>query len=327
MHSGNVSTDFLGAPSLDYDAWRDAVRTICGRYSPGGIDPEAFSGRARARNICGFKAVDVSFNARRLERTHRDVRADAVDHYYVLFQMTGRSMVVQNDRTTELDVGDVALVDAALPTTYLAEAGGHWASLQLSRRSVTSHLGSDPRCPCEGRGATAARLLRQLLHEDVENGAYPSTSADAYMRLAIYDLIGALFAPSEGEDVLRHTDKLFTRICAIVRGGFADPAFGPGDVADQAGISLRYLQKLFTQRNSTCTQFINAVRLDHALALLKRRSALRTSQSISDIAYASGYSDYTNFHRRFRCRFGQTPGSIGGEEGRTGSDGMELAAR
>jgi AraC-like DNA-binding protein len=268
--------------------------------------------------------VDVSFNARRLERTHRDVRADAVDHYYVLFQMIGRSMIVQNDRTTELDVGGVALVDAALPTTYLAEAGGHWASLQLSRRSVTSHLGSEPRCPCEGRGATAARLLRQLLHEGVENGA--STSADAYMRLVIYDLTGALFAPFEGKDVLRHTDKLFARICAIVRDGFADPAFGPGDVADQAGISLRYLQKLFTQRNSTCTQFINAVRLDHALALLKRRSALRTSQSISDIAYASGYSDYTNFHRRFRCRFGQTPGSIGGE-GRGGSDGMELAAR
>lgn len=312
MYSGGVSNDFVGAPSLDYDAWRDAVRTICGRYSPGGIEPGAFSGQARARDIWGFKSVDVSFNARRLERSRRDVRADAVDHYYVLFQMAGRSMVVQNDRTTELDVGDVALVDAALPTTYLAESGGHWASLQLSRRSVASHLGSEPRCPCEGRGAAAARLLRQLLHEGVENGA--STSADAYMRLAVYDLTGALFAPSEGEDILRHTDKLFARVCAIVRDGFADPAFGPCDVADRAGISLRYLQKLFTQRNSTCSQFINAVRLDHALALLKRRSALRSSQSISDIAYACGYSDYTNFHRRFRCRFGQTPGSIGGKQ-------------
>ncbi len=45
----------------------------------------------------------------------------------------------------------------------------------------------------------------------------------------------------------------------------------PCDVAAEARISLRYLQKLFTMRNSTCGHFIHSLRLDHAARLLQRR--------------------------------------------------------
>src|SRR5205807_2069987 len=112
-----------------------------------------------------FRAVDLSFNAHRLERTCQDVRVDAMDHYYPVFQMTGQSRVIQNDRTIELSVGDVALLDAARPVTYVCETGSDqwWGSLQLPRRSLVSHLGLEPRCPSRCSGAAAARLLRQLL--------------------------------------------------------------------------------------------------------------------------------------------------------------------
>ncbi len=76
----------------------------------------------------------------------------------------------------------------------------------------------------------------------------------------------------------------------------------------EAGISRRYLQKLFAMRNSTYTHFINSVRLDHAADLLQRRAALNTTQPISAIAYASGFGDYTNFARQFQKRFGHSPG-------------------
>ena len=311
MHS---SGDFLSTPNLDFEAWRNTVRLICGRYTPDGIEPKTFSGRARARSVCGFRAVDLSCNAHRLERTHQDVRADARDHYYAIFQMTGQSRIIQNDRNLELTVGDVALVDAARPVTYVSEKGSpRWGSLQLERRSLMSHLGLEPRCPSRRSGAAAARPLRQLLQDAVEDEQSMSVSANAYMRLAFYDLLGAIFAPSDPEDTSLHTDRLFARICDIIKDHFANPDFGPCEVAAQAGISLRYLQKLFTARNSTCSSFIHSVRLDQAARLLERRSFLKTSQPISEIAYASGFGDYTNFTRKFRRRFGHTPGSHCGE--------------
>jgi AraC family transcriptional activator of tynA and feaB len=133
------------------------------------------------------------------------------------------------------------------------------------------------------------------------------------MQLVIYDLLGALFAPHDPVPASLHADKLFTRICDVVRGRFAEPEFGPCEVAAEAGISLRYLQKFFAARGTTCTHFINSVRLDHAACLLHRRATMSTSRPISEIAYDSGFSDYTHFARIFRRRFGHTPGAHAGE--------------
>jgi AraC family transcriptional activator of tynA and feaB len=318
MHS---SGHFLSTPSLDYEAWRDAVRSICGRYTPSGIEPKAFSGRARVRSICGLRAVDLSFNAHRLERTYQDVRVDAMDHYYTVFQMTGQSRIIQNDQTVELTVGDVALVDAARPVTYVTEKESDqwWGSFRLPRRSLVSHLDLEPRCPSRRTGAGAARLLRQILQDGVEDEQSMSVLAHAYMRLSFYDLLGALFAPSDAGDASLRTHKLFARICNIIKDHFTNPEFGPCDVAIEAGISLRYLQKLFTARSSTCTHFIHSVRLDHAARLLKRRSLLKTSQPISEIAYDSGFGDYTHFARQFRRRFGHPPGAAAGHNQSAGN--------
>jgi AraC family transcriptional activator of tynA and feaB len=84
------------------------------------------------------------------------------------------------------------------------------------------------------------------------------------------------------------------------------------------GISLRYLQKLFTARGSTCSEFIYSLRLDHAARLLQRRASLATGQPLSEIAYACGFRDYTHFARRFRHRFGYSPGARSAGHGRAG---------
>jgi AraC-like DNA-binding protein len=129
------------------------------------------------------------------------------------------------------------------------------------------------------------------------------------MQLAVYDLLGALFAPCNPPPISRHADKLFARIRGVIKDGFADPDFSPREVAAEVGISLRYLQKLFTARASTCSEFIYSLRLNHAAHLLHRRASLGTSQPLSEIAFACGFRDYTHFARKFRHRFGHSPGA------------------
>jgi AraC family transcriptional regulator, positive regulator of tynA and feaB len=76
-----------------------------------------------------------------------------------------------------------------------------------------------------------------------------------------------------------------------IEDGFADPNFGPNEVAAEMGISLGYLQKIFTQRGATCSEFMFSVRLDHAARLAHRRASLGTTQSLSEIAYSFGFRD------------------------------------
>jgi 4-hydroxyphenylacetate 3-hydroxylase C terminal/AraC-binding-like domain len=180
----------FSTPELDYEGWRHAVGACCGWYSPDGIEREIFAGRVQARHICGFTAVDLCCNAQRVERTHRDIRLDGMDHYYAIFQIVGRSTVIQNDRAAELAVGDVALVDAGRPVTYVSQGtgGAQWVSLQLPRRSLVSYLGREPgHGSCRNGKTVGARLLRQLVMEGVEDG---QSISNAYMRFAFYDLLG-----------------------------------------------------------------------------------------------------------------------------------------
>jgi AraC family transcriptional activator of tynA and feaB len=269
--SGNIP----GPPHLDFETWKELIRTMGGRFNPEGIEPKAFTGWVCPISVCGLTAAEVGSNAHRVERTHRDVRLD----------------------------GNV---------------GESWKSvaLLLPRRSLVSHLGFEPRGGLYRHSGTAAgRLLLDLILNSVDGEGSMPSPADSYMRLTVYDLVGALFAPDDPAPS-RHADKLFRRVRGVIKDGFADPDFGPCEAAARAGISLRYLQKLFTQRGSTCNEFIYSFRLDHAARLLQRRATLGASQALGEIAYACGFRDYRHFARKFRHRFGRAPGACSAEDNR-----------
>ena len=301
---------FDGA-KLEYDAWRELLRAVCGRYEPKCIDLNAFLGWARPVSVYGFSALDLGCNAEKIERVHRDVRLDDTGHCYAVFQITGRSAMVQHDREVPLIAGDVALVDAARPVTYHSNGEvAQWLSIHLPRQSLISHLGIEPQATaCMRRGTIAARLLLDLIQDASATDPKTASSINSYMQLAFYDLLGALFVPDVQRPQLRHTDKLFARIRDIIHDRFADPDFGPCEVATEVGVSLRYLQKLFTDRESMCSELIYAVRLDQAAKLVHRRQTLRTGQPLTEIAYACGFRDYTHFARKFHRRFGCSPGA------------------
>jgi AraC-like DNA-binding protein len=307
------SDNITRAPRLDFEGWRELVRTICGRHNPEGAEPNAFTGWVRPVKVCGFTAVDFGCNAGRIERSYHDTRLDSVDHYFVFFPVAGQSTMIHNDQAVQLAVGDVALVDAARPSTFFRDNGSDaWnnVALNLPRQSLVPHLGFEPQAGLHRRGGTSAgRLLFNLIRDADQAEGSVFSLADSYMQLAIYDLVGALFAPSEPCVGSRHSDTLFKRIRGVIEDSFADPNFGPNEVAAETGISLRYLQKLFTERGSACSEFIYSLRLDHAARLVNRRASLQTNQPLSEIAYACGFHDYTHFARKFRHRFGHPPGA------------------
>jgi AraC-like DNA-binding protein len=299
------SGDSTAVPELEYEEWRAVVRSIAGRYSPEGVDPKVFHGKVQVGSIFGLGADRFDHNAHRIKRTQRDVRRDDVEFYHAVFQTIGRSTIIQNDQAITIDVGDVVFVDSTKPMTYINDGYAQWLSLQLPRQSLVSHLGLDLQGGRGGRrGARAAHHLFQLVVEEFTD---PSPSASAYMQLVLYDLIGGIFAAPDQTAASLHTNKQFDRLCVIIKDRFADPDLRPRDVAAEAGISLRYLQKLFTQRGSTCSGYMDSLRLDHAARLLRRRALASMRQPISEIAHASGFNDYGYFSQKFRRRFGYAP--------------------
>src|SRR4029450_8949129 len=56
------------SPQLDYEGWRDLLRSMCGRYYSEGVKPASFSGWVRPVNVRGFTALDIGYNPPRPSR-------------------------------------------------------------------------------------------------------------------------------------------------------------------------------------------------------------------------------------------------------------------
>jgi AraC family transcriptional regulator, positive regulator of tynA and feaB len=293
--------------TLSRDAWISTSRLVCG-LDPVDVDPGKFVGWVRPMSLYGLQAIDWGCNIPQIDRTQQHARIDGVEDYSVIFPLTGRSAIDHNGARLELGVGDVILVDATRPGTVFRDSGvAQHIWLHLPRQELVSHLGFEPAGGLMGRRSVAGRLLFQLISEAASDQDELSNAAEPHMRLAIYDLLAATFSTSEQFSASTHTEKLFASICHMIRKRFTDPDLSPSSVAINAGVSVRYLQKLFTARGMTCSGFIHSLRLDHAARLIARQVALQSNQPLSDIAHASGFLDYAHFSRKFRARFGHPP--------------------
>lgn len=298
-----------GAARWQFDEWEAFMRSICDGDMHIHIENEdrgPFSGWARPVYLFGLPALDHGASGVRLERTNRSARLGA-DDYAVSLQLAGNSIACQNDRVIDMLPGDIVLFDPTRPARRVDN--GRTFSFKLPRQFVISYLGYEPQGGLLSRGTLAGRLVSQLVAEVVKGEHSALTPGDAYMQMAVYDLFCAVFARPDRE--LRsgspHTEKLFEQVCCVIRDRITDPDLAPANVAAEAGISLRYLQKLFTPKGTTCVHFIHSLRLDHAARLLHRRSMFGNKQPLSEIAFASGFRDYTFFARKFRERFGCVP--------------------
>jgi AraC family transcriptional regulator, positive regulator of tynA and feaB len=308
-----LGSELIGGEGLE--AWSAWAREHYGQYNLQGNHLERFSASIRTKNIYGLAALDIGHNLQRVDRTHQDARRDGMDQYKLIFQTAGRSILNQNNQVAKLVAGDIALVDMSRPVAYLFENGpNRRIALNLPRRSMVTHLALEPQGGASWCGETsaAARALFRLILDALNEEDTSLISAEPYMQLAVYDLFGALFVASGFPQASSHADKVFARASRVIKAAFCDPNVGPNEVATEVGISLRYLQKLFSVRGLTCTNVIRSHRLERAAHLLQRRAVMKTQQPLSEIAYASGFRDYNAFYRMFRHRFGISPGAIGG---------------
>lgn len=299
-------------PTPEYETWRVRPQSLNGPNGTGAFS-QLLARRVNFSKLYGLGAVDIPtagiFCA---ERMQLDARRDGVNDFKILLQLSGRSTVVQDERTTELAAGDLGLIDLSRPIQLKVNGErGRWIGLHLPRQALVSHLGFEPSGGlCWKRDVLASRLLFHFVKSAKEEENAAPDSAEHFMQLAAYNLVGALFGRSELPRHFSHGDKLFLRVCGIVKRYFLDPDVGPIDVAAEAGISVRYLQKLFAARGTTCGHYIHTLRLERAASILNEANPTNGNVPIAEIARACGYRDYAHFARQFRARFGRPPSSF-----------------
>lgn len=95
------------------------------------------------------------------------------------------------------------------------------------------------------------------------------------------------------------------RICQVIEMMLAEPDLTLRRVADEDGVSPRYLQKLFAAHGQSFTGYVRARRLERCRADLA--SPARGQLSISEICFRWGFNGSAHFSRAFRNQYGASP--------------------
>jgi len=286
--------------------WRDAV---CSHFAR--IDCFRLSDRPFAGEIATTRVNEIHFSrVRGLEhkcvRTSRQIRQSSEEAVFVNLQMKGTWSSTQDGREAALEPGDFACFDSTRP--YSAIQHGEFEQLvvhvprdlwirrigqtqQLTARAVrgNTHLGS-----------LVSDALRRII--SVAENAGEET-AHRLMELSL-----ALVTTAYGE-LISHGETrgssgrvaLLYRAKALVEESLHDPDLNPDRIARALKISVRYLQELFREEETTVSSWIWNRRLEKCRHELS--DPLFAGRSISQIAFGWGFSDFSHFSHRFKAAF------------------------
>src|SRR5690606_17795015 len=98
-------------------------------------------------------------------------------------------------------------------------------------------------------------------------------------------------------------EKLLEKIHLLIEQNLDNPSLSVEMISSEIGISRVHLhRKLKELTNLTTRDLIRNIRLKQAAQLLMKRSL-----SVSEVAYAVGYSDLSNFSVSFKQAYGVSP--------------------
>ena len=129
-------------------------------------------------------------------------------------------------------------------------------------------------------------------------------SADHLLDLAAL----ALGARGEYVEQASTNGLAFGRLASIksdIRRFLTEPWMTLDEIARRQGISTQYLRSLFYKEETSFSDFVRSERLARAHAMLGDPG--KADWRISQIAFACGFNDLSNFNKRFRESYGISP--------------------
>lgn len=261
----------------------------------------------------------VSFVARR--GTHHIRRSDA-GLYQLSLTLSGRSGIQQGDREACLSPTDFVLYDTSrtfrawsigeAPRTSSAIPANVSDGMVLQfphdalplRGSLVEPLLGVRLSGRDGFGALLNGLLRQLTGQ-------PAWSASDLTRLntIVLDLVTALLAQRAGEHTTAFQKDpqgiLVLRIKAFIEERLGDRDLSPSTIAAAHHISLRYLHKLFQDRELTVAGWIRERRLERCRRDLA--DPVMDHLPIGAIGARWGFPSHAHFTRTFHRAYGTSP--------------------
>ncbi|CAN5226548.1 acetamidase/formamidase family protein [soil metagenome] len=229
----------------------------------------------------------------------------------LVLQMEGDARLFTEAGATTIEPGDLVIAPWGAVAELTMRADFRQLLVKIPREALQSRLSAPlgmraARLPGgTGMALVLSRFLASLGDSIDELTGDMLQSVD----VALPEFVAAALASTRNDDALLaatsgQTQSLH-RISQLIEAQLNAPDLAACDIADQAGVSLRYLQKLFEGVNDSFGRYLRMRRLERSRADLVNPMYLHLS--ITDICFRWGFNDAGHFSRSFREQYGVSP--------------------
>ncbi len=271
--------------------WRDVVWDAFTPVSLTRAQPGPFLSSVRATAIGPLSVALIKSQTQSVARTPTLVEQHPGEIFFLNLPLSDGSHATQHGRSTSLRSGDFILLDGTKPFDLVFTRAFRQISVGVPHDVLAPMLV----CPADvtgvriagdrGVGAVTAAAIRSLA---AQSGSISGSDARALVN-SIAGLVALAVGgvrkvpPTTGRALLLHA------ALASIDRSLADPQLSPAYVADDIGVSLRYLHKLFTDHGATFGQTVLTRRLECCHDELL--SPYHRHRTIADIAARHGLPD------------------------------------
>lgn len=284
--------------------WGEIVSGAFGRLQSDTYGDEDFSGRISHLCLGAVQLGSLQASRHRVVRTAASRGPSDPGHLKLVVQRRGRCLFEQDGRRAWLRPGDWSLYDTT--RTYIVSAPDNvdLHVLMLPREAVLrGQRALDELLVRRLRGTTGmgrvacAAIERSLLeaHAGAPLGAAAGEYIAELIHLALAEQAGSRIEPPQ-RSVLRERIKVF------IDEHLCEPGLDVNAIAQNLGVCHRTLHKAFELENCSIRQYIWEQRLAAARRDLERGDG--AAPSITETAFARGFSTVAHFSRAFRAMYG-----------------------
>jgi AraC-like DNA-binding protein len=293
-------------PSERLEYWQEVV---CKKYvsatAATDLANEEFSGSLTSRGLGPLVIAELTAPLHFWSRKPCHVRNDGQEVFIVSLIQSGAGELSQLGRTARLTAGDLAIYDSAAPFDYALQASTQL--IKVPKRLLESKL-DNPRDLVASTiecGHPLSSILAELISKSLNIDLSDDVGSLAAKRLssAIVDLLVSIYDLRRESAPAGAQSRSLEKVMRYVRANLDSDDLTPATLAAAGAISVRTLNRLFGGLGTTPMRWVWSQRLEAS------RTSLAHGQvtSVTEAAFAHGFSELAHFSRSFKRAFGVSP--------------------
>jgi AraC-like DNA-binding protein len=296
-------------PSERLEFWQEVV---CKKYVSASAETEViddeFAGSLTSGDLGPLVISELDAPLHFWSRKPRHVRNDSQEVFIVSRIQEGAGELTQIGRSARLGPGDLAIYDAGATFDYALKAKTQL--VKIPKRLLESKLDrpSDFLALKIDRTNPLSTILGELLTRCLDIDLSLDLGPRVAKRLsnAIVDLVASVCDLERDAIPAAQASGPLERVMRFARANLDDPELGPEALAAAGRMSVRSLNRLFGALGATPMRWIWSERLEASRVALLQGDV----RSVTDAAFAHGFSDLGHFSRSFKRTFGISPRNL-----------------